>query len=103
TRRRIAGQCGAHRAAASVTEHNNQTRAEMFDPVFDAAQSVVVDQIAGVPDYENISDVLIKDDFGRRARIRASENDGERMLRLSGLRAAGGCRFALRNFAADKT
>ena len=61
------------------------------------------DQIAGVPGHEKISDVLVEDHFRRCARIRATENDGERMLRLSRLRAASGGGFALRNFAADKT
>src|SRR6266404_1567535 len=75
----------------------------MLDRVFDAAQNLVIDQVASVPDYEEIADVLIENDFGRRARIGATEDDGKRMLRLSCLRAPGGGRFALRNFAADKT
>jgi len=61
TRCRIARQRGGYRAATFVTEHNNQTRTEMFDRVFDTTEAVIIDQVAGVPNPRKIPDV-----FGRK-------------------------------------
>src|SRR6266404_1476884 len=103
TRRIVASKSSRHRAASFVTEHNNQTRAKMLDPVLDAAQSMVIDQVAGVPNDKNIANGLIENNFGRRAGIGAAENDCKRMLGLSRLGAARCGRFACRNFAVHKT
>src|SRR5882672_5519286 len=75
----------------------------MVDRVFDASQGVFVNEIAGGPDHKKVPDVLVEYDFGSCAGIRAAENDGKRMLRLSGLRALGGGGLALGDFAAGKT
>ena len=47
---------------------------------------------------KEVADVLIENDLGRRPRISAADNDGERMLRLRGFRAARGDRFARAHF-----
>src|SRR5437588_4423444 len=75
----------------------------MVDRVFDASQGVFVNEIAGGPDHKKVPDVLVEDDFGSCAGVRAAENDGKRMLRLGGLRALGGSRLTLGDFAAGKT
>ncbi len=103
TRRGIAGQCGAHRAAPLVAKNNDQPRTEMFNRVFDAPKNVIIDQVASVPDYKKIADVLIENDFRSSPRIGAAEDNSEWMLRLRRLRTAGGRRLACRNFAANKT
>src|SRR6516164_411240 len=60
---RLAGQSGRNRTTSLVAENNDQTHAEMFDRVFDAAQSVVIDEVAGVPNHEKVPYVLVEDDF----------------------------------------
>ena len=103
TRCRLARQSGSNRTASLVAENDYQTHAEMFDRVLDAAQSVVIDDVAGVPNHEKVSDVLIEDDFWRCAGVCAAEDDGKRMLRLGGLRTLGRRGLACGNFAAGKT
>ena len=103
TWRRLAGQSGRNRTASFVAENNDQTHAEMFDRVFDAAQSVVIDEVAGVPNHEKVPDVLVEDDFWRCAGVCATEDDGKRMLRLCGLRTLGRRGLAFGDFAAGKT
>ena len=63
-----------------MAEHHNEACSEVFDRVFNAAQGVIVDQIAGIPGHKKIPDVLIEDNLGRSARIGADHNNGERML-----------------------
>src|ERR1700693_1408148 len=75
----------------------------MIDRVLDAAQAMFINQITGGSDDKKVPDVLVEHDFRRCARIGAPEDDGERMLRLRGLRAARGGWFARRNFAVHKT
>ena len=77
-----------------MPENNDEPDAEMFDPVLDTAQRIVIHQIARRPNDEKIPDILIEDDFGRGPRIGASDNNGERMLRLRRFRAARRDRFA---------
>src|SRR5215472_14413713 len=100
---RLASQSGRNRTASLVAENDHQTHAEMFDRVLDAAQSVVIDEVAGVPNHEKVSDVLIEDDFWRCAGVCAAEDDGKRMLPFGGLRPLGRCGLAFGDFAVGKT
>ena len=74
----------------------------MVHRVLDASQGVVVNLSAGCADDKEVSDVLIKDDLGRRPRISATDNNGKRMLILRRFRAASGNRFADAHFALSK-
>ena len=100
---RLASQSGRNRTASLVAKNDHQTHAEMFDRILDAAQSVVIDEVAGVPNHEKVPDVLVEDDFWRCAGICAAENDGKRMLCLGGLCTLGRRGLAFGDFAAGKT
>src|SRR3977135_3030817 len=82
-----------HRATAFVSKNNDETDAQMLDRVFDTAKSVVIDQIAGRADDNEVANVLIEDDLGCGPRISASDNDGKWMMRLRRFRAARCDRF----------
>ena len=53
---------------------------QMIDRIFDAAETVIVDHVAGHSDHKQIAEALIEYDLGRNARIGAAKNDCERML-----------------------
>src|SRR5438876_10728365 len=72
--------------AALMTQDHDQARAQVRDCVFDAAQRMVVDQIASRANDEKVTQVLVEDQLRRNARIGASDDDGERVLRLRRLR-----------------
>src|SRR6266581_6575665 len=78
-----------------MTQNHYQACAQVRDCVFDTAQRMVVDQIARGADHEKVPDVLVEDDFGSCAGVRAAENNGERVLLLGCLCAPGGGGFAL--------
>src|SRR4030081_1618735 len=61
-----------HRATTFVSKNNDEADAEILDRVFDTAESVVIDQIAGGADDKEVANVLIEDDLGRfpRAALR---------------------------------
>ena len=71
----------------------------MLDRVLDAAEGVIIHQIARGADDEELPDALIEDDLRRGPRICASHNDGKRMLRLRGGRTALGDRLARAHLA----
>lgn len=75
-----------------MTQNYDQACARVPHRVFDAAQRMVVDQIASRANDEKVTQVLVEDQLRRNARIGASDDDGERMLRLGRLprRAAVG-------------
>ena len=82
-----------HRATARVPEHHDESRAEMFDRVFNASEFVIADHFSRRADHKKITNVLIENNLGRRARIRTADNDGKRMLRPGGLGSPGPRRF----------
>ena len=92
--RLAAGQRGLHRAAALMPEHDDEPRAKVLHRVFNAAQRVIIHEVARRAHNKQVADVLVEDDFRRRARIRAANDDGKRMLSLGSLRAARRGRFA---------
>src|SRR6266550_8531389 len=85
-----------------MPKNNDESCSKMVDCVLDAAQRIVIHQIAGRANDEEVPDVLIENDFGRGARISAADDDGKRMLVLRGFRAARGDRFASAHFALSK-
>ena len=66
-RSRIALQCGLNRAAAFVAKYDDEAGAKMIDGIFDAAQTVIIHQVTGGPDNEQVADVLIEYNFGSGA------------------------------------
>src|SRR5438034_6672564 len=99
----IAGQSSLDGTATIVTDNNDETGAEMVHCVFDAAETVVIDQVACGADHEKVADVVIEDEFGRSARVGAAHYDGKGALRLRGFRSFGGIRFALRHLMGGET
>jgi hypothetical protein len=55
----------------------------------DAADLRWRDDIAGHADHEQVAEALVEHDLGRYARIRASQDDGERLLMLLERHGAG--------------
>ena len=54
----------------------------MIDRVLDATQAFIIDYVSRHSNDEQIAEPLVEDDLGRNARVRATDNDGERMLNL---------------------
>src|SRR6266446_673905 len=73
-----------------MPENNDEPCSKMVYRVLDASQRIVIHQITGCADDEEVSDVLIKNDFGRRPRISAPHDDREWMLVLRGCRTTSG-------------
>jgi hypothetical protein len=75
----------------------------MFHRILNAAQGIIIDQISGGPNDKKVTDALIEDYFGRSPRIRASHNDGKRMLRLRSGGAALSHRLARAHLALSES
>src|SRR5215216_3798495 len=86
--------CCLDRAATLMTEDHNQTRTKDIDTVLDASQTFIVEHIARDSNDKQISDALIKDDFGWHTRIGTTENDRKRVLTLRQFCASFGGRLA---------
>ena len=73
---------GIHRAAVGMAQHHHQPTAQMAGSVLDAAQLVVVDDVARQPDDEQLTDArredVLRDDPG----IRTGDDDGVGRLAL---------------------
>ncbi len=82
------GDGGGNRATLFVAEDDDKIRAKVLDGVFDAAEDFVVDHVASIADHEEIAQSCVENQFGRHARIGASEDDGVRMLARAGKRMA---------------
>src|SRR5437879_9865016 len=78
-----------------MTQDYDQARAHVLHPVFDAAQRMVVDQIASRANDKKVTEVLVEDQLGRSTGIGASDNDSEWVLRLGRLRPTRRRRLAL--------
>ena len=79
---------GENRAATRMSEHDHESCAIARSGEFDAADLRRRDDISGDANDEQIAQTLIKNDFGRNARIGASENDRKRFLRGSNFATA---------------
>ena len=68
------------RAAAVVTQHQDQRRAEHGDGIFQAGDRFIVGEVAGHAANEEIAAAAIEGIFGRDARIGAAQDGGVRVL-----------------------
>ena len=68
------------RAAAGVTEHHHQARAEALGGELDAAHLRGGDDVARHADHEQVAQPLVEHDLRRHPRIGAAEDDRERRL-----------------------
>src|SRR5262249_52782331 len=73
---------GVDGTATLMAEHDNQAGAQTLDTVLDASQTFIVEHVACYSNDEQISESLIKDDFGWHPRIGATEDDRKRVLTL---------------------
>ena len=80
------------RAALRVPEHHDEPRAEALGGELDAADLRRRDDVAGDADHEQVAEALVEDDLGGHARVRAAEDDGERLLPGGELDPARGVR-----------
>ena len=74
---RVFLQCCEHGAAAIVTQHHKQPRAQVSAGVLRAAQNIRRHHVPGDPDDEEIAKPLIKQEFGRSRWVAATENRGK--------------------------
>ena len=88
---------GEDGSALRMAEHDDEPRAVALRRKLDAADLRRRDDIAGDADDEQIAEPLVEHDFRRHARVGAAEDDGERLLAGSDLRAA---RFARQRIVA---
>jgi hypothetical protein len=86
-----------------MPKNDDESSAQIRHRVLDAAQRIVIHEIAGGADHEEVTDVLIEDDFGRSPRISTTDDNGKRMLFLCGFRAAGGDGLARADFALSES
>ena len=63
-----------------MTQDHDEPRAEALRGELDTADLRRRDDIARDADHEQIAETLIEDDLHRHTRVRAAENDGERLL-----------------------
>src|SRR6516162_7318241 len=71
---------GVDGSATLTAEHDNQAGAQNIDPVLDASQGMVVDDVTGHSYHEQVPESLVEHDFGWHTRIRATEDDRKRVL-----------------------
>ena len=86
----VATERRADGAAARMPENNNESCSKVAYRVLDASQRIVIHQVAGRPDNEEVTDALIENDFRPRPRICATHDNCKWMLVLCCLRAALG-------------
>ena len=60
------GEGRRYRAAALMAEDNDEPDAQMFDRVLDTPKRIVIYQISGSPNDEEVPDSLVEDNFGGR-------------------------------------
>ncbi len=67
-------------AALGVAEHDDKAHVKALGGELHAADLRRRDDVAGDADDEQIPEALVEDEFGRHARVRAAEDDGEWLL-----------------------
>ncbi len=88
---RLAGQLLERRddrAALRVAEHHDEPRAEPRGRELDAADLRRRDDVARDADHEQVAEALIEYELRGHARVRAAQDDRERLLTRDELRAA---------------
>lgn len=83
-----AGDGGGNGAALFMTDDDDEADVEVFDGVFDGADDVVVEDVAGIADDEKITEALVEIELGGDAGVGAGEDDGDRGLALGEFGAA---------------
>src|SRR5260370_26457175 len=73
------------RAAEIMPQDDDRLGACDLGRIFEAANNIRVDDVAGHARAEHIADVLVENEFGRNARIDAADDGGERRLVTGGL------------------
>ena len=63
---------------------------------------MIINKVAGIPDHEEVANVLIEDDLGRSTGIRAADDDGKGVLSLRGFGSFCGSLLGGRDFASGK-
>src|SRR5262249_57416015 len=89
-------------AAPLVTEHDEERRGEVLQRVAEAAEDLRPDHVSRHPHDEQIAQALVEHHLGRNARIAASEDGREWILRLRQVDQAVVARQTLRRLAADE-
>jgi hypothetical protein len=69
-----------NRPALRVSQHHDEPRAEAGRRKLDASHLRRGDDISRNADDEQVAKALVEHNLGRHAGVRASENDGERLL-----------------------
>ena len=73
-------ECRQNRAAARVAEHHDEARVEALRGKLHRAHLRRRHDVPGDADHEQVAQALVEHDLCRDARIRAAEDDGERLL-----------------------
>ena len=76
------------RAALAVAHHDDEAHMKVLDGVFYASDDVVIEDVAGVTDDEQIAQALIEEQLRGNTRVGAGEDNGERSLALGLFEAA---------------
>src|SRR3954462_590213 len=71
---------GRNCAALLMAQYQNQFCVQVFQCILNAAQAVVIGDVARHADNKQVTQSLIKDKFGGEPRIRAAEDHGKWML-----------------------
>src|SRR5262245_47109919 len=85
-----------------MTENDNESSTQVRHRILNAAQGVLVHDVARSADDKKIADIRVENDFGSGARIGAGKNDSEWVLGFLGFFALGRNRFSLRDVVAGK-
>jgi hypothetical protein len=67
-------------AALGMSQDHEQIRVEVFDGIFAGSDLVVIGDVTGNTDDEEVAETLIEDELRGDARIGAGEHDGARVL-----------------------
>lgn len=74
------GNGGRDGTTTLMAHDENQWYAKMLDRVFDAADIHRINDLSGSSNHENVAETDIEYQFGRDARIGATENESKRLL-----------------------
>ena len=77
---RVMGYGGIYRTAMRVSENNDQLHPQVVCGVFDTAELMIIDHIAGDSNHEQISDPYLKNRFRNNSGIRAGNDQRKRLL-----------------------
>ena len=69
-----------HRSTALMAHHNHKLRFQMVNAVFNTANHIGIDNVAGNANDKQITKTLVEQQFRRNTRIAATKNRRERSL-----------------------